>query len=344
MHSHRSLTDRRAARRTVLRLAAVAIGTLAVGGPLRNLAVAAQDATPEATAAIHAVAGPGENEVTVTHAQGETVVPLNPEKVFSFDIASIDTLQALGIPVAGMPDLATGGERYASEGVVNIGSLFEPDYESVAAEQPDLIIVAARSAEALPELSKIAPTIDLTASGTSFLGDMAANARVLGEIFGKQAETEAALADIDEHVAALREQAADQGTALVIMSTGGSVTALAPGAATAGRGALIYETLGFTPPLADIESATHGEPISFEFLLEHNPDWLFVIDRDAAIGEEGGQPAEQVLDNEIMHQTTAWQNGQIVYLNPFDWYIITGAGLDSMQRMLGELDTALSGE
>lgn len=341
MQPHRLLTERRLTRRTVLGLTASALGALAWNA----LPVRAQDATPEAMSAVHAVAGPGENEVTVTHAQGETVVPLNPAKVFSFDIASVDTLLALGIPVAGMPgDLGSGGDRYASDDMVNIGSLFEPDYETVAAEQPDLIIVAARSAEAQPELNKIAPTIDLTASGESFLGDTLSNARVLGEIFGKQAETEELIAGIDAHVASLREQAANQGTALVIMTTGGGVTALAPGAATAGRGALVYETLGFASPLEDIESATHGEPISFEFLLEHNPDWLFVIDRDAAIGEEESQPAAQVLDNELMHETTAWQNDQIVYLNPFDWYIITGAGLDSMQRMLGELDTALASE
>jgi ABC-type enterochelin transport system substrate-binding protein len=35
--------------------------------------------------------------ITVTHAQGETEVPVNPEVVFSYDYASIDTLQALGV-------------------------------------------------------------------------------------------------------------------------------------------------------------------------------------------------------------------------------------------------------
>ena len=33
-----------------------------------------------------------------------------------------------------------------------------------------------------------------------------------------------------------------------------------------------------------IQADTHGQQISFEYILEKNPDWLFVIDRDAGIG------------------------------------------------------------
>ena len=89
-----------------------------------------------------------------------------------------------------------------------------------------------------------------------------------------------------------------------------------------------------------METATHGEPISFEFLLQYDPQWLFVIDRDAAIGTEDAQPAAAVLDNELTHQTNAWQDGQIVYLNPFNWYIVSGAGLTSANDMLDELNAA----
>ena len=317
-------------------LAMMVAGAVGLGG----LPTAMRAAAQTAAAARGVTPGPGENELTVTHFQGETVVPRNPEVVLSFDVASIDTLQSLGVRVDGMPELTTGADRYAAEDAITIGSLFEPDYEAVNAAEPDLIIVAGRSSEAYGELSKIAPTIDLTFSGQNFLDDFRANVTILAEIFGKRAEAEAILADIDARIEALREHTATIGTGLVIMTTGGSVTALAPGSARAGRGALIYETLGVRPPLEDIEEATHGEPISFEFLLEHDPDWLFVIDRDAATGEEGGQPAEQVLDNDLVHQTTAWRQDQIVYLDPFDWYIITGAGLDSMQRMLDELEAA----
>lgn len=279
-------------------------------------------------------------QVTVTHSQGETTVESNPEVVFSFDYAAIDTLMNLGVEVQGAPPLAGAAPAWLPAGLQNIGSLFEPDYEEINASQPDLVIVAGRSAAAYPELARMAPTIDIT-FGEDFYTSLQHNTTLLGEIFGKQAEAEAALAEIQVKVDALREQVATGGDGLIMMVNGGSLSLLAPNNARAGRGSLLYQTLGLVPTLEDIETATHGEPISFEFLVQYDPEWLFVIDRDAAIGaEEGAQPAAAVLDNELMHQTSAWQNDQIVYLDPFNWYIITGAGISSANEMLDEVAAA----
>ncbi len=311
---------------TLALIIALTIGSIGTWG-----SAGAQSATPDDA-----------GEITVSHAQGEAVIPANPEVVLSFDLASVDTLDALGIEVTGLPKSNLSGalEKYSGDEYVDIGTLFEPDYEAVNAAQPDLIIVAGRSAAALPELSQIAPTIDLTPSGTDFIGDLTTTTTVLAEIFGKQDEAAAILAGINEQVAALQAGAAGAGSALVIMTSGGEVTALAPGG---NRGGLIYNTLGFTPPIEDVAEATHGEAISFEFLLEANPDWLFVIDRDVAIGGEAGEAAAQVLDNELVHETTAWQNDQIIYLNPYNWYIV-GSGLSTVQSMLDELEPVLAAD
>ena len=278
-------------------------------------------------------------QVTVQHAQGETTLNVNPEVVFSYDYAAIDTLHTLGIEVDGAPPLAGAAPSWLPSGVVNIGSLFEPDYEEVNASQPGLIVVGGRSATAYRDLARMAPTIDLT-FGSDFFASLAQNTRTLATIFGKEAEAEAELAAIEAKIEALRQQVAAGGDGLVIMVNGGSVSVLSPNNERGGRGALLYQTLGLVPALAEVDTATHSEPISFEFLLRHDPDWLFVIDRDAAIGTEGAQPAAQVLDNELMHQTKAWQQGHVVYLDPFNWYIISGAGLSSANEMLDEIASA----
>lgn len=315
------------------------LGLMAAFG-LGKFAVA-QDASPEASPAsdtnvVSVTEGPGEDELTITHAQGETVVKKNPGTIVSFDVASIQTIEYLGGTLAGVPEISQDG-AYESDAEI-VGSLFEPDYEAVNALAPDLIIVAGRSSEAYPDLSNIAPTIDIT-----FQPDMLESfnqiTSALGTILDKQDEADAAVAEVDERLTELKSQVADAGTGLVVMVSGGSVVALVPGAATAGRGSLIYNILGFKTPVDDLEAATHGDPISFEFLLEHNPDWLFVIDRDNATGGDGA-PAEEVLDNDIVHETTAYQNDQIVYLNSFDWYIITGASVPSFNRMIDELGAA----
>src|SRR5690625_7518696 len=97
------------------------------------------------------------------------------------------------------------------------------------------------------------------------------------------------------------------------MVNGGSLSLLAADIARGGRGSLLYQTLGLVPTLEDVESATHGEPISFEFLLRHDPDWLFVNDSDASIGtDEGDQPTAAVLEYELKQQASGWQNDRIV--------------------------------
>lgn len=280
-------------------------------------------------------------EVTVQHAQGETTVPLSPELVFSFDYAAIDTLTALGIRVDGAPPLAGVQPQWLPKGMANIGSLFEPDYEEINFQQPDVILIGGRSAAAYGELSRMAPTVDLTFAD-DFLASLKHNTAVLGQIFAVEAEADATLAHLDQRIADLRETVSTSGDGMLVMVNGGSLSVLAAQNARAGRGALLYQALGLQPTIEDVESATHGEPISFEFLLQYDPTWLFVIDRDAAVGTQDAQPAAAVLDNELMHQTTAWQDGNIVYLNPLNWYIITGAGINSVNEMLDEIEAAYS--
>jgi len=79
------------------------------------------------------------------------------------------------------------------------------------------------------------------------------------------------------------------------------------------------------PPADEaIKEGSHGQPVSFEYIKEKNPDWLFVLDRSAAIGEEG-QAAREVLNNPLVAQSTAWKKGQVVYLPPETYLAAGGA-------------------
>ncbi len=271
--------------------------------------------------------------VTIAHAQGETEVPVNPEKVVSFDLATLDTLQALGIDVAGVPafNMPANLDAYEGDDYIKVGSLFEPDYEAVNALQPDLIIVAGRSSDAYGELSAIAPTIDLSNDWADFVPSVKRNSLALGQIFDRTAEIEALIADFDARVAGFGEQTRDFGTALIIMSSGGEITAYGPGS----RFGFVHDTLGITPAIADVEAATHGDAVSFEFLLETDPDWLIVLDRDAAVGQQADS-AMQVLDNELMHETSAFKNDRIIYVDSARWYVTNG-GIANLNAIVDEL-------
>lgn len=294
---------------------------------------------PTLAATLALTAGAMAQEITVNHAQGETTLPGTPARIFAYDIASIDTLEALGIEVQGVPSANFPSHLAKYADVLKIGSLFEPDYELVNAEQPDLIIVAGRSSAVYPELSAIAPTIDLTVDWTDFPGTIKERSIALGEIFGKKDEVAELIAHVDSDIAAINARAEDIGNALIIITSGGRVTAFGPGS----RFGWLHDDLGLVPVIEDIEAATHGEAISFEFLLETNPDWLFVIDRDSSVQGESEQSAQQILDNELVHQTTAWQNDQIVYLDAVSFYIVNG-GLNTLHNMVTEVGTAIGAD
>ncbi len=282
-----------------------------------------------------------ETTVVVTHPQGEITVAQNPENVIVFEYSALDTLNELGIDsVVGVPQgnaIPAFLSKYQAEPYVNVGTLFEPDYEKVNELKPGLSIVGGRSAATYPELSKISPVLDVSTNVTDVLGSLKTNWTNIGLIFDKEEEVASRIAAIDTAVADLQAKAAERGgTALIVMVNGGEISAYGPGS----RFGIIHDLFGIAPVIEDIETATHGDAISFEFILEHDPDILFVIDRDSALNTEGALAAAEVLDNELMHQTKAWQNDDIAYLDGAIWYL-ANAGIGTFATMLEEVSAGL---
>lgn len=276
-------------------------------------------------------------DITVKHAQGETVVTANPEKIVVFDFATLDNLNRLGVKIIGIPGNIPFPDylkKYEGDDYTKVGTLFEPDYEAVNAVEPELIIVGGRSAAKYGELAKIAPTIDVTVAAKNFIADTEANVEKLGQIFGKETEAKAEIEKLDAALAALKEKAVGKGKGLMILTSGGKMSAYGPGS----RFGVIHDSFGVEPAAPDLAIGSHGQPISSEFILETNPDWLFVIDRDAAIGREGNS-AKQVLDNDLVRQTNAWKKDQIVYLNSQNWYLV-GGGLGALHGTIEQLSQA----
>jgi iron chelate ABC superfamily ATP binding cassette transporter, binding protein len=87
-------------------------------------------------------------------------------------------------------------------------------------------------------------------------------------------------------------------------------------------------------------SGRHGAPVSFEYIAQENPDWIYALDRLAAIGEDGAS-AKQTLDNELVHGTTAWKKGQVIYPQTKNVYIDIG-GPTALRATLEELKTAFA--
>ncbi|GAA4665209.1 siderophore ABC transporter substrate-binding protein [Bartonella pachyuromydis] len=277
--------------------------------------------------------------ITIDHVSGSTSVPSSPKKVIVFDIASLDNMNRLGIKaIIGIPEGKKPSylQQFNDEKYEKIGTLFEPDYEKIATLQPDLIIISSRTQAKYKDLSKIAPTIDLTIGNENSLGDIERNVSILGKIFGKEKEAAEEITKLNENLAEVRKNTKGKGTALVLMTSGGKISALGPKS----RFDILHSAFGIAPATDKLTVQKHGQLISPEFILETNPDWLLVIDRDAAIGREG-QSAAQLLDNELVHRTTAGKQKQIIYLDSWSWYRAAGGltGLNEAAKQINEAFT-----
>ncbi|MCB9138566.1 MAG: siderophore ABC transporter substrate-binding protein [Caldilineaceae bacterium] len=277
--------------------------------------------------------------VTVIHPQGETTVVKNPATVVVFNYSALDTLDVLGIPVAGVPQgpsMPPHLQKYNGEEYAGVGSTFEPDAEAVNALDPDLIIVGLRSAAVYDDMAKIAPTIDVTVDWAQKLEAYRAYMDNLAVIFDKEAEVNAHLENIDARIAEVQTLAEESGkTALVILTTGGELSGYGPGS----RFGLVHDLLHVAPATEGLATEVHGDAISYEFILEQNPDILYVLDRDATVGDEG-ESAARMLDNEIVNATTAARNGNIVYLNGPAWYM-ADSGMTMFPAMIDDVAAGL---
>lgn len=272
--------------------------------------------------------------LTITHSSGQTQVPLQPENAVVLDWSTLDTLAQLGVTANGIPSSNPPEvlKQYRDGDFIRAGSLFEPDLEVLKNTQPDLIILGRRAQGKYEAVTAFGTTIDLTPDPNDLLGSVERNTLLLGEIFSKQENASELVAQLKSSVAELRSLTEGQGTGLLILTTGGRMAAFGEGT----RFGLIHDVFGVEQAVSDLKVGRHGQSVSFEFLLEANPDWLFVMDRDAAIGREGTAAAE-LMDNELVAATNAGSKEQIVYLDPASWYLLDNSGIGVMQNSADEL-------
>lgn len=277
-------------------------------------------------------------EVTIEHELGETTLEKNPEHVVVFDFGTLDTLDSLGVEVTGLPQMNIPSylSKFESSDYKNAGGLKEPDFEAIYDMDPDLIIISGRQADLYEDFKDIAPTIYVELDAENYMESFKGNVEMIGKIFDKEKEAEKQLLDVEENMKALQEKTADiDGKGLITLSNGGKVSAYGPGS----RFGIIHDVFGVPAVDEDLDVSTHGQNVSYEYIAENNPDYLFVVDRDAVVNGEAA--AKQTIENDLVKETTAFKEDQIVYLDPDIWYL-SGGGLTSVQMMVDEIDSAVS--
>ena len=280
------------------------------------------------------------------NAEGELTdveVPYDPERIAILDMACLDILDNLDVGDRVVGSASTSldylQDYVTNDDIVNLGTIKEADMEAVMECEPDIIFIGGRLSSSYDALNEIAPVVYLaTDTDAGLVESVRSNANTIASIFGLEDKVDALMADFDSRIETLAAFAEGK-TAIVGMCTSGSFNVLG----NDGRCSIIGNEIGFENigVDADIDTATHGNEASFEFIVEKNPEYIFVMDRDAAIGTDGAQLAQDIMENELVMGTDAYQNGNIVYLaHPAVWYTAEG-GVTALDLMLQDLEEEL---
>ena len=271
------------------------------------------------------------------HSTGSIHLADQPSRIVSYDLGVLDSLTALEIDAVAVPksNFKDALTKYNQAPVV--GTLFEPDFPALTAQNPQLIFSGRRSVPAIPELEKLAPVAIFNDDPLDFWNT-----------FNKTAEAEKSLQAIENNLAELK--AANQNkTGAFLFVYNDMVMAQAPG----DRFGFSYELTGLTslleatdpnapvaprpePGSKEAKAAAKAQAEVIEKIAKANPDWLIVLDRIAATNP-GEKPAPNTINTHpLLSKTKAVQKGQVVYVDPVNWYIVTG-GLNNLKNITDEL-------
>ena len=266
-----------------------------------------------------------------------------PQRVVVYDLATLDTMQALGIPVAGVPkaQFPSYMAGYGDARYTVAGSLFEPDYDALSQIRPDLIIVGGRSAAKAEVLGKVARTLDFSVKPASMLQDMERNITQLAQLYGKQAQGQALVAKIQREVAELQQLASQAQPGVLLMAINERIMPQAPGS----RFGFLFDVFGAKSQLSAKDLPARGGPAyTFEDLAKLQPEWIYVIDRNTGVGAAAGGgaivPSPEVFDNAWVKSTPAGQKGQVVFLDPKGWYLMGSTGPTALLNNVAQLKQA----
>ncbi|AUZ04842.2 MULTISPECIES: siderophore ABC transporter substrate-binding protein [Vitreoscilla] len=315
--------------------ATVAVALSACGGNTEQTANTTAAASAPATASNTASA----QQIQLQGKLGTTLVPANVARIAALDYTTIDTLMALGATdkIIGLPlasNVPSSLDSFKNGKYIDFGAVNNINLETLASNQPELIISADRLEKQNDSFKQIAPTYQYHIDTANYWPSFKEQTLNIAKVVGKTAEAEQKLQTLETQVSEIAAKTQGK-TALIVLVNNDKLMAFGAGS----RFGLIHEKMGFTPVDPSIKVGTHGQSISYEFITEKNPDYLFVLDRAASVtGKTGG--AEAAMNNDIIKQSKAFKDGKIVYLNTNNWYLMNG-GLNAMQEMIVEVQNVV---
>lgn len=307
---------------------ALPIATLALAALLGITGCGANTSENSSDTSASASSTAGESTLSLEDNHGTQTITKPVGNIAVTDNRSFEILDQWDVKLVAAPKpiIPSTVENYKNDdSIVDIGNHREPNLELLASAEPDLIVNGQRFAQHYDDIAKLNPDATIVEfeprDGEKLDEELKRQTFALGKIFDKNDEAQQLVDDFDAALERAKKAYDPSKKVMAVNVSGGEIGYIAPG-----QGRFfgpVFDLLDFAPAL-EVENASDdhkGDDISVEAIAEANPDWILVLDRDAALSSvENAVPAEQVIENNTaLKNVSAVKDKNLVYA-PKDTY------------------------
>jgi iron complex transport system substrate-binding protein len=274
----------------------------------------------------------------ITDALGEVEVPANPQRVVVLDGPVLDAALTVGVTPVGATT-AFANEPFppylgdATEGIVNVGTIQEPNLEEIIKLEPDLIIGSSfRHDKIHDQLSAIAPTVFSGVVGAAWQDDYL----LFTDALNRPAERHQVLADYQARIDAFDEATQGERETWEISVVRFRADSIRVYYKTSFVG-IVLEDLGLPRPESQ-DKGTEDErfaEISAEQVNLADGTHIFLT----AYGNIEDSPLPDVTGNPLWQSLDAVKNDRVYWVD--DDYWMVGIGYIAANRVMDDLTAYL---
>lgn len=272
---------------------------------------------------------------TVEHAMGSSEVPAEPERVVVLDTGELDSALTLGVTPVGATE-AVAGEGLpeyleGTEDIELVGTIEEPNLETISTLEPDLILSSSLRHEAIyDQLSGIAPTVFTEQTGVTWRENFDKHAEALG----REDEAEEVVAEYEQATADFQERLGEDPPTVSVVRFIADDTRIYQKENFIGT---ILEDVGLPRPESqDVEDFALLN-VSAEAIPDMDGDVIFTT----VYGEESDTAKAQVESDPLWQNLQAVQQGRVYEVSDDLWML--GLGYTAAEGVLADLERYILG-
>lgn len=291
-----------------------------------------------------------EDELVVNHFNGTTIVRKHPKRIVVLDYSVLDNMNSLNVDIEAIGTCTQYLPQYIKDmdtktEIVDIGNLKNVNLEAIYNFHPDLIIINGRQLKYYDKLSKIAPTINTSAmSKYDYKEALKNNITLIGKIFDKEISSLALYETIETRISKINSNPNINDKGLFLFIVGNKMFVVN---SESMMGGLPYNACRLNSVTDNQDTTKKNTPytdqISFEYIASKNPEYIVIINKDAAIHLGTAKTTSFITDNVLLQNVDAVKNNRVYLANSEVWYL-AGGGYGSANIILNEIEQILNNE